>query len=194
MVNLVIRHDDLGRDMSRYLADRVEQSPRIKIWRCSEVSELIGHEALEEVVLHDLRTDAKQRVATTAMFVLIGATPYTSWLDGQIALDAKGFILTGPVADGSEGACSRPAARASSPWATYAVGRSSASPPPSAKARSRSARCTGSWKPRVAGEQEQTRRALSVMEQRELKTKVMRFVGEIGIAPRARCTPWPSTW
>ena len=27
MVNLVIRHDDLGRDMSRYLADRVQQSP-----------------------------------------------------------------------------------------------------------------------------------------------------------------------
>lgn len=103
VVNLVIRHDDLGRDMSRYLADRVEQSPRIKIWRRSEVSELVGHEALEEVVLHDLRTDAKQRVATTAMFVLIGATPYTSWLEGQIALDAKGFILTGPVADGSEG-------------------------------------------------------------------------------------------
>lgn len=103
VVNLVIRHDDLGRDMSRYLADRVEQSPRIKIWRSSEVSELVGHEALEEVVLHDLRTDAKQRVATTAMFVLIGATPYTSWLEGQIALDAKGFILTGPVADGSEG-------------------------------------------------------------------------------------------
>lgn len=103
VVNLVIRHDDLGRDMSRYLADRVEQSPRIKIWRRSEVSELVGHEALEEVVLHDLRTDAKQRVATTAMFVLIGATPYTSWLEGQIALDAKGFILTGPVVDGSEG-------------------------------------------------------------------------------------------
>ena len=33
VVNLVIRHDDLGRDMSRYLADRVEQSPRIKVWR-----------------------------------------------------------------------------------------------------------------------------------------------------------------
>lgn len=38
----------------------------------------------------------------------------------------------------------------------------------------------------VAGEPEQTRRALSVMEQRELKTKVMRFVGEIGIAPAGK--------
>ena len=55
VVNLVIRHDDLGRDMSRYLADRVEQSPRIKVWRNSEVCELIGDEALDEVLLHDLQ-------------------------------------------------------------------------------------------------------------------------------------------
>ena len=103
LVNLVIRHDDLRRDMSRYLADRVEQSPRIEVWRNSEVCELIGDEALDAVVLHDLHTDAKQRVATTALFVLIGAAPHTSWLQGEIPLDAKGFILTGPGADRSDG-------------------------------------------------------------------------------------------
>ena len=103
VVNLVIRHDDLGRDMSRYLADRVEQSPRIKVWRNSEVCELIGDEALEEVLLHDLHTDEKQRVATTALFVLIGAAPHTSWLQGEIPLDAKGFVLTGPAADCHDG-------------------------------------------------------------------------------------------
>ena len=67
------------------------------------MSELIGDEALDEVVLHDLRTDAEHRVPTTALFVLIGAAPYTSWLQGEIPLDAKGFILTGPAADGSDG-------------------------------------------------------------------------------------------
>jgi thioredoxin reductase (NADPH) len=95
VVNLVIRHDDLGRDMSRYLAERVEQSPRIKVWRNSVVCELIGDEALDEVLVHDLHTDAKQRVATTALFVLIGAAPHTSWLQGEIPLDEKGFVLTG---------------------------------------------------------------------------------------------------
>jgi thioredoxin reductase (NADPH) len=103
VVNLVIRHDDLGRDMSRYLADRVEQSPRIKVWRHSEVCELIGDEVLEEVLLRDLDTGQTQRVATTALFVLIGAAPHTSWLQGEIPLDAKGFILTGPAADRSDG-------------------------------------------------------------------------------------------
>jgi thioredoxin reductase (NADPH) len=103
VVNLVIRHDDLGRDMSRYLAERVEKSPRIKVWRNNEVCELIGDEGLEEVLLHNLRTDEKQRVATTALFVLIGAAPHTSWLQGEIPLDEKGFVLTGPAADGHNG-------------------------------------------------------------------------------------------
>jgi thioredoxin reductase (NADPH) len=102
VVNLVIRHDDLGRDMSRYLADRVEQSPRIKVWRNSEVCELIGDEALEEVQLRDLQSDEEHRVATTALFVMIGAAPHTGWLQGEIPLDAKGFILTGPAADCSD--------------------------------------------------------------------------------------------
>ncbi len=104
VVNLVILHDDLGRDMSRYLADRVEQSPRIKVWRNSEVCELIGDEALHEVVVRNLHTDEKHLVASTAMFVLIGAAPHTSWLQGEIPLDAKGFVLTGPAADCHYGA------------------------------------------------------------------------------------------
>jgi thioredoxin reductase (NADPH) len=97
-VNLVIRHDDLGRDMSRYLADRVQQSPRITIWRNSEVCELIGDEVLEEVVLRHLHTHDEQRLTTTVLFVLIGAAPNTSWLQSEIPLDAKGFVLTGPAA------------------------------------------------------------------------------------------------
>jgi thioredoxin reductase (NADPH) len=89
--------------MSRYLADRVEQSPRIKIWRNSEVCELIGDVGLEEVLLHDLQTEEQWRVATTALFVLIGAAPHTSWLQGEVPLDAKGYVLTGPAADCREG-------------------------------------------------------------------------------------------
>lgn len=103
VVNLVIRHDDLGRDMSRYLADRVEQSPRIKVWRNSEVCELIGEKALEQVLLRHLGSGEEHRVATTALFVMIGAAPHTGWLQGAIPLDAKGFILTGRAADGSDG-------------------------------------------------------------------------------------------
>ena len=151
VVNLVIRHDDLGRDMSRYLADRVEQSPRIKVWRNSEVCELIGDDALDEVLLHDLHTDEKQRVATTALFVLIGAAPTPAGSRGRSRWTRRASCSPDPPPTATT-ACSRPAARACSPWATYAVARSSASPPPSARARSRSARSTSSWKPRDVGE------------------------------------------
>jgi thioredoxin reductase (NADPH) len=94
-VNLVIRHDDLNRDMSRYLTARVEENPKITILRTSEVAELIGEEALEAVAIRNLKTDDRHRVPATALFVLIGAEPHTSWLQGKIPLDEKGYILTG---------------------------------------------------------------------------------------------------
>ena len=102
MVNLVIRHDDLGRDMSRYLCDRVEQTSRIKVWCNSEVRELIGDDTLEEVVVHHLQSGEEHRVATTALFVMIGAAPHTGWLQGEIPLDAKGFVITGPAAESAD--------------------------------------------------------------------------------------------
>jgi thioredoxin reductase (NADPH) len=99
-VNLVIRHADLNRDMSRYLADRVEKNPGITIWRTTEVAELIGDETLEAVAIRDLKTDDQRRLPTTALFVLIGSEPQTSWLQGQVSLDQKGFILTGTAENG----------------------------------------------------------------------------------------------
>jgi thioredoxin reductase (NADPH) len=94
-VNLVIRHDDLDRDMSRYLADRIATAPRVHVWRSCEVCELVGDLSLEEVVVHDLRTDERRPLDATALFVLIGSEPHTRWLKDAIALDDRGFVLTG---------------------------------------------------------------------------------------------------
>lgn len=110
VVDLVVRHDDLGRDMSRYLADRVLRSPRIRVWRDSEVCALVGERALEEVELRDVRTGEKRRLAAGAVFVLIGAAPHTGWLRGQLSLDANGYVCTGSPGLGHGGwfATSRP--------------------------------------------------------------------------------------
>jgi thioredoxin reductase (NADPH) len=94
-VNLVIRHDDLERDMSRYLAERIVSAPRVHVWRNCEVCELRGDLGLEEVLVHDMRTDERRPLMATALFVLIGSEPHTRWLEGAIALDDKGFVLTG---------------------------------------------------------------------------------------------------
>ncbi|GHS88756.1 thioredoxin reductase [Actinomycetota bacterium] len=100
-VHLVIRHDDLNRDMSRYLAERIGSAPRVRVWRRCEVSELRGDLALEEVVVHDLRADEWRSLRATALFVLIGSEPHTRWLEGAIALDDRGFVRTGAVRGGA---------------------------------------------------------------------------------------------
>jgi thioredoxin reductase (NADPH) len=100
-VNLVIRHDDLNRDMSRYLAERVVASPRVRVWRNCEVCELRGEYGLEEVVVHDLTTDERRPLEASALFVLIGSEPHTGWLEGSIALDDRGFVLTGTGSEGT---------------------------------------------------------------------------------------------
>jgi Pyridine nucleotide-disulphide oxidoreductase len=55
-VRLLIRHDDLGRDMSRYLVDRIERTPGIEVLLHTEVRELLGDDLLEGVVVEDNRT------------------------------------------------------------------------------------------------------------------------------------------
>jgi len=99
-VNLVILHDNLYRDMSRYLADRVSRTPRVHIWRNYEVSELVGSAKLAAVVIRNLVSGEMRPLETTALFVLIGSMPHTAWLQGQIPLDDKGFVRTGSTRDG----------------------------------------------------------------------------------------------
>jgi len=98
MVRLLIRHDDLARDMSRYLVDRIARTPNVEVLACTEVRELVGDNALEALVVADLRTGEQRRIEARALFVFIGADPHTGWLGGQVELDESGFILTGPSA------------------------------------------------------------------------------------------------
>jgi thioredoxin reductase (NADPH) len=103
-VKLLLRGDDLGKSMSRYLADRIERCPRVEVVRHAEVRELIGDGALEAIVVEDTRTGARSRVETGALFVFIGADPNVAWLGDAVALDDRGFILTGAEAARARGA------------------------------------------------------------------------------------------
>jgi thioredoxin reductase (NADPH) len=95
-VRLLIRHDDLSRDMSRYLVDQIEQLPNVEVWRGTEVSELIGDDGrLRALVVRDTKTGEQQEIATTVLFVFIGAQPCTGWLAATVALDDRGYVLTG---------------------------------------------------------------------------------------------------
>jgi thioredoxin reductase (NADPH) len=97
-VTLVTRNEDLGQDMSRYLADRIERTENVEVLRTSEVRELRGEGRLDGLVVEDLGTDATRTVAARALFVFIGADPHTDWLGPGIRLDENGYVLTGRAA------------------------------------------------------------------------------------------------
>jgi thioredoxin reductase (NADPH) len=95
-VTIVIRGDGLASSMSQYLIDRIARQPAITIMSRAAVREVDGARRLERVIVEDLATSARQTVAATALFVLIGAEAHTQWLPASIELDSHGFIVTGP--------------------------------------------------------------------------------------------------
>ncbi|MGN6279348.1 MAG: NAD(P)/FAD-dependent oxidoreductase [Sphingomonas sp.] len=112
-VRLLVRGTALATSMSHYLSSRLQADPAITIDYGARVTELHGAEALEAVTIQDATGDRK--VDTCAMFVMVGAAPNTAWISGLVALDGKGFVLTGEAVGGA------------SPYATslpgiYAVG------------------------------------------------------------------------
>jgi thioredoxin reductase (NADPH) len=101
---LLVRGDDLGKSMSRYLIDRIERDPRIEVRLRTEVRELLGDDRLEGIVVESSADGGRERLDTGALFVFIGADPCTPWLAGHVALDRRGFVLTGADVERSEDA------------------------------------------------------------------------------------------
>ncbi len=105
-VRLLVREHDLGVSMSCYLVDRIRRLENVDLLLSSEVRELVGDDTLEAVVVEDSRTGQRRTVEARAMFVFIGMRPHAGWLGDQLALDDRGFILTGPdVAQGAGTTC-----------------------------------------------------------------------------------------
>ena len=94
-VHVVVRAGGLAATMSRYLVRRIEEHPTISVHPRTEIVALEGAQHLERVVWRDNETGATQTHAIRHVFLMTGALPNTAWLNGCIALDAKGFIKTG---------------------------------------------------------------------------------------------------
>jgi thioredoxin reductase (NADPH) len=92
---LMIRGGDLGKSMSRYLIDEIERREQVDLVTHGEVVELKGEDGLEAIVVRDNRTGNTSEMEARALFVFIGATPHTDWLDGDVAVDEHGFLRTG---------------------------------------------------------------------------------------------------
>jgi thioredoxin reductase (NADPH) len=99
---LLIRGDDLGKSMSRYLVDEIERRPQIEVLTNREVVALKGDGALDVVVVADRRSSEREELEAKALFVFIGASPHTDWLRGHVAMDEHCFLLTGRDVQGDD--------------------------------------------------------------------------------------------
>jgi len=95
-VTILCRGDRLEKSMSRYLVDQLAARPNIEAKLGAELAAVHGESALEAIDIRDAASSEITRVDSGGMFIFIGADAKTSWLPIQIALDQRGFVLTGP--------------------------------------------------------------------------------------------------
>ncbi len=94
-VYMLVRSAGLAESMSRYLIRRIEETPTIVLRTNTEVVALEGEDHLESVRWRNRQTGQTEEHKIRHVFVMTGAIPNTGWLDGCLALDAKGFVKTG---------------------------------------------------------------------------------------------------
>ncbi|MDZ4801685.1 MAG: FAD-dependent oxidoreductase [Bryobacteraceae bacterium] len=95
IVHMLVRSGELRSTMSKYLIQRITENPRIQLHYNTEIVELLGDDHLEQVTWLDKKTGEKSTHKVRHLFVMTGASPCTSWLQGSVALDKNNFILTG---------------------------------------------------------------------------------------------------
>lgn len=94
-VCIIIRKDTLKDSMSAYLINQIENTENICLMINSEVIEATGKEHLEALRIKNSKTGESKEINADALYIFIGARPYTDWLGNTIRKDNKGFIKTG---------------------------------------------------------------------------------------------------
>jgi len=93
---LLVRGRGLASSMSRYLVDRIEGLSNVEVLTRTTITGLEGHGGMLEAIRWRSGTGAEVRHPIQHLFLFIGADPNTDWLSGSgVALDSKGFVLTG---------------------------------------------------------------------------------------------------
>jgi thioredoxin reductase (NADPH) len=107
-VTLVVRGDRLGASMSDYLVRELAETPNIEVRLGTGVVAGAGDGRLERITLRDRERGTMEEVAADALYVMIGARPQTGWLEGAVARDRQGCILTGRDLDAASWPIERP--------------------------------------------------------------------------------------
>jgi thioredoxin reductase (NADPH) len=95
-VHVLVRRAGLEETMSRYLIARIEACKDISVKPMTEIEALEGDGKLERIHWRDRTTGATSVCQTRHLFLMTGAEPNSSWLQGCLALDSRHFVKTGP--------------------------------------------------------------------------------------------------
>ncbi|MGD1855033.1 MAG: FAD-dependent oxidoreductase [Leptolyngbyaceae cyanobacterium] len=95
-VRMLVRGESLIKSMSQYLIDQIAETDNIEVMPFHSVVEAKGGDRLEEILVKDSQSDEIKTFRANSLFIFIGATPSTDWLDGVVQRDQRGFIYSGP--------------------------------------------------------------------------------------------------
>ena len=93
-VVMLVRGSSLKNTMSKYLIDRIQQTPNISVQYNSEIVEVHGTEHLEAITVHCANTGKTEKIQTNYLFIFIGARPHAGCVEGIVECDERGFILS----------------------------------------------------------------------------------------------------
>ena len=94
-VYIVIRKDSLSYTMSAYLIQQIADLPNIEVLTDTEIREASGETHLETLTIENVITGEKRTGDAAALYIFIGAKPFTEWLGDSVQRDGRGFIETG---------------------------------------------------------------------------------------------------
>ncbi len=96
-LHLVVRGDGLEASMSRYLIDRIAALPNVELHTRTEIIGLEGNEkdGLTGATFRGGETGETHTCHMRHLFLFIGADPNANWLTHCVAVDGKGFVITG---------------------------------------------------------------------------------------------------
>ena len=94
-VTLIVRKPSLQPQMAQYLIDRIMQTENMSVIGNSEITAVHGEEHLERIDVRNAESGETQSLPATALFIFIGVAPRTDAFRPLVAMDDKGFVLTG---------------------------------------------------------------------------------------------------
>ncbi len=95
-VTILVRGESLAESMSEYLITEIDATPNIDLTYGVEVVGGAGDGRLETIDIRRPPSGAVDTLRAAALFILIGAEPFTQWLPADVARDDWGFVMTGP--------------------------------------------------------------------------------------------------